>query len=275
MKKIILIVGLVFGFFSCIKDPEAKIPAYLVIDRVDLVTDWANEGSNFHDINTVWVFRENELLGVYDLPARVILPFDGTHKMSLVAGISENGVRLQRSQYPFYKTIEENFNIIPGDTFYFNAAEDSVPKTSYSENTNVIVVEDFNGVGFNLQKTDRSDTTMQRTNDPNHLFVNPMSNEPNEFSGAVYVREGESLVEFASNQEYELPKFNIPVFAELNFKGDVQFDVGIYAQTSSQIIQVSVVKVNPRPDEWRRIYINMTPEVSGNFEASSFKLFIT
>ena len=159
---------------GCIKEPKARIPAYLEIPGVNFHTDWNTQGSNSHNINTVWAFSENELIGVYDLPARIILPFEGKRKLRVVFGISENGIQLQRSQYPFLEEYSEDFVLIPGETYYFNQDTDSIPSTRYRDNVNVIIVEDFNGIGLNLDRSDRSDTSMRRINDPEHLFVNPL-----------------------------------------------------------------------------------------------------
>ena len=65
---LLLISGVICS--SCSKkDLEAEIPAYISIDDITLTTDLATQGSAAENITDAWVFINDNLVGVYELPA--------------------------------------------------------------------------------------------------------------------------------------------------------------------------------------------------------------
>jgi hypothetical protein len=58
----------------------------------------------------------------------------------------------------------------------------------------------------------------------------------------------------------------------LNFKTDVETAVGVIANVGSQSIYHAVMVLNPT-DVWKKIYINISPVVNRESQASSFFIF--
>ena len=110
-----------FGFFatllfsSCeLYNPSEPIPAYIHIEKFNLTTDYATQGSNSHKITDAWVYVDDQLIGCFELPATFPVITEGTHKVKIVAGIKVNGIASNRGQYPFYNPYEQIVNFEVG-----------------------------------------------------------------------------------------------------------------------------------------------------------------
>lgn len=271
--RLLLLVILMFHLSSC-RYERAIVPAYLHVPAVDMITDYITQGTTSHGINSVWVTLENRELGVYQLPARVIVPFSGAQTVTLRYGVSINGIRSMRDVYSMLDPLAETFNIIEGEDYYFNAADDSIPKAQYRDNAKIIIVEDFDGLGISLVRTDKSDADITKVTHPDSIFVNEQRPETNIASGKVVLPPGQTLVEIATSTRYILPKGGKKVYLEMNFTGNQPFTVGVFANLFDRIVQAPVVQVRPTPGQWRKIYINLTPEVSGNANAIDYQIFL-
>ncbi|GCD77145.1 hypothetical protein JCM31826_06270 [Thermaurantimonas aggregans] len=270
-----LLLYLLFSIYllSCSFE-KAPIPAYLYIPDVEMVTDYVTQGTASHGINSVWVTLENRELGVYELPARVLIPVEGEQSITLRYGISANGIRSMRDVYSMLQPVNETFNFQQGKSYYFEASNDSIPKALYRENAKVIIVEDFDGLGISLQRTEKSDTDIVKVTHPDSIFFNTQKPEINVASGRVPLKPGQTLVEIATSNRYVLPKNGQKVYLEMNFSGNQPFTVGIFANLFDRVVQAPVVQVRPTPGEWRKIYIDLTPEVSGNPNALDYQIFM-
>lgn len=271
--RLLLLVFVFIHQLSCSFD-KAIVPAYLHIPDVDMVTDYVTQGTSSHAINSVWVTLENRELGVYQLPARVVVPFHGTQSVTLRYGVSVNGIRSMRDIYPMLNPVIETFDFVEGKDYFFNAEDDSIPRAHYRNNAKVIIVEDFDGLGISLIRTEKSDADITKVTHPDSIFQNQQKPENNIASGRVVLPPGQTLVEFASSTRYILPTGGKKIFLEMNFTGNQPFTVGIFANLFDRIVQAPVVQVRPTPNEWRKIYIDLTPEVSGNANALDYQIFL-
>ncbi|MFN4300231.1 MAG: hypothetical protein ACK4EX_10970 [Thermaurantimonas sp.] len=271
--RLLLLIFLIISSLSCTFE-KAPVPAYLYIPDVEMITDYVTQGTASHSINSVWVTLENRELGVYELPARVLIPVEGQHSITLRYGISANGIRSMRDVYSMLQPVNETFNFQPGKSYYFEATMDSIPKAFYRENAKVIIVEDFDGLGISLQRTEKSDTDIVKVTHPDTIFQNTQKPEINIASGRVALKPGQTLVEIATSNRYVLPKNGRKVYLEMNFSGNQPFTVGIFANLFDRVVQAPVVQIRPTPGEWRKIYIDLTPEVSGNPNALDYQIFL-
>ena len=84
-KKIYIISFILIAFVACKK--ENLTPAYIKINDIEL------NNSSTDKITYVWVY-ENQLQGVYELPAKFPVLETGVRKLELKAGIKNNGTSL-------------------------------------------------------------------------------------------------------------------------------------------------------------------------------------
>lgn len=268
-KKIRLfyLFGLLILIFSCEKfEGDQTIPAYIQIDKFILEKNPnLAEGSLSSKITDVWVYIDDELIGAFELPAKFPVLKKGKHKITLAPGIKMNGVSSTRVVYPFYKIIElNNYNLKEDSISHIDS---TITKTSYKDNIKFAWKEDFEDGGVSLQKRSSSDTGIFKTNLPGNVFEGF-------YSGLIYLDQNQDFFEIETIDNYNLPKNGSPVFLEMNYKTNNPIRIGIMVYYSSKIIQIASVVLNPNTTpEWKKIYINLTADISEHYNANDFKIF--
>lgn len=259
-SSILYLFIFVLFFSSCeIINPEETIPSYLRIDEIKLDVN-SNLGSNSNKITDAWVYVDDQIIGAYELPAKFPILIEGRHKVLIKAGIKVNGISDTRGAYPFFE----------GYTTYVDFVKDSViaitPMVNYYTTTQFVLNEDFESSGILFEKTSRADTTLEKTNNVTDVFEG-------DYSGIVHLTTDKSLFECKSIEEFVFPSNGKPVYVELNYKSDIPFMVGFFANNYLSSEQHSVLTVN-KSDTWNKIYINMTDAASNYSNAVNFNIFI-
>lgn len=267
------LISSIFLGFSCNREElKADIPAYVHVEALNLTTDLVSDGSAAHKITTIWVEINGKSLGAYELPATFPVIASGPTEIRLDAGINENGVSSTRTLYPFYEAFETTIDLQALDTVVVRDDQNQMPSVTYRSFTTVEILEDFDGVGLNMEISPKSDTLLYRTNDSTDIFT--WEDELNDFSGIAYLADKNMLFEIRTEEEItNLPK-GAPVFLELNYKCDLAFVAGMYINSASQgEIQASTARINPS-EEWNKIYINLYSEVNGYPNVLGYKVFL-
>jgi len=259
-----ILTFIVFSFNGCYKfQGDQTVPAYLKIDSISLSTYYPEEGSNSQKITDVWAYVDDNLVGVFELPALFPVLEKGKHKLQLYSGIKLNGISSTRVPYPFYLPIVY-------DDFDFYEDSVQVPGnliTEYYPGLTFAWMEDFEGPDIKLDETSISDTVIQRTRDG--AFIT----ETSKYSGVINLTDDKPIYSAVSFDAYPMPKAGSPTMLELNYKTDNLFNAGLLIQESNQIIKVPLVIVN-HSDEWNKIYINLGPNLSLHPNATEFKVLI-
>ena len=234
---------------SCQKEDKDAIPAYLIIEDITL-----NETNTTSNITDAWVYVNDQLQGVYELPAKFPVLESETKTLRIKAGIKANGIASSRIAYPFYASYFEDIAFTPNETKIIT------PTVNYLDSINFFL-EDFEGVGVNLETTTISDTTLLELVD-----------EDNNYGGGV-LNDSLFTFEIATDELKDLPQAGAPVFLELDYKSNTQFLVGVYINYPQSVVQKDLLWINPKED-WNKIYVNLTSTISEGINASSFKVFI-
>ena len=250
MRKLLtyLLISAVF-FSSCQKDEAIGIPTYLKIDDIDLIEN--NTNSNITD---AWVYLNDQLQGVYELPAKFPVLEEEIKNLRVKAGIKVNGISSSRLAYPFYTSYYEDI------TFAQNETKTITPFVSYLDSINFFL-EDFEGTGINIEISEISDTTLLKLVDGDNSF------------GAGILSDSLFTFEITTDELKDLPQAGAPVFLELDYKSNTQFLVGVYVNYTQNVIQKDLLWINPKQD-WNKIYVNLTSTISEGINATSFKVFI-
>lgn len=231
---------------SCeVINPEEEIPSYIHIDSFDLyIADPGQQGSDAHKIVDAWVYVDDELVGVFELPATFPVLKSGEHTVKVRGGIKSNGISSTRLPYPFYKTYSTQVNLQPGQAVTIN------PVVEYFEGTQFRWIESFDNIGTTMADGPYpSDTVLvQQTAD---VFEGSQS-------GAAYL-DGNRQIFFASSASAynNLPKGENRVWLELNYKANNPFKVGIIANN----VTYESLTINPN-ESWNKIYVDLSPQVS-------------
>ena len=259
MKHVIfLFLFGIFLFQSCKKaDINDGVPSYISIPSIEVVTDPTNEGSNSHKITDAWVYFDNNLQGVYPLPATFPVLLSGKQNISIKAGIKNNGIAATRVKYPFYDYYKSEITLTKDSITVLN------PEVFYA-NADSIIFEDFESTSLILDTTLNSDTTFFIANDT--LFEGNF--------GGVHLASPHVTFETAT-EKIQLPKVGTPVYVELNYKCNTAFQVGVFANyDQAPVIIQSILTINPKL-EWNKIYIDLTSAIINTQNADSHKVFIS
>ena len=239
-----------FIFISCEKDN--KIPSYLKVNNVNLNYN-QNFGSITENITDVWVYIEDNLQGVYEIPVEFPVLEEGIKNIRVKAGIKANGIASTRIQYPFYSSFLDTINLVKDETI------EIFPTFSYNDAFDAII-EDFENSGTTVDSTISSEIDFTIVNE-----------DENKYAFAEIISP---LINFEiATKDLTLPQQGAPVYLELDYKSSTEFLVGMYINYPQDVVKSELVWVTSKQD-WNKIYINLTQTVSESIGAQSFKVFI-
>ena len=202
-----MLIVVTIAMSSCAKfDGDQTIPSFLKIDTVFEYTNNPLQGENSHEITDVWIYVDDQQLGVFELPAKFPVLAKGIHKLEIRPGIKVNGIASTRAPYPLLKPI-----IFKEFEFF----EDSVLQLNnltfqYYDNLTFAWIEDFESAGLTIQETNNSDTAIVITSPANNpeAFLSSTS----KFSGVVNLTTEKSFWNAWSYSTYDLPDMGVSCF---------------------------------------------------------------
>ncbi len=251
-------------------DREEDIPAYLFIDEFQLETKSDNsQGSNDHDIVDAWVYVDGQLIGAFEVPVTVPILIADTARVTVLAGVKNNGRSNNRVIYPFYRAIQDTMILEPGGM-------DSIfPVIQYHDSTVFKWIEDFEDRTISMEPsgTDVEEELIQLTLDPNEVF----NHHPKSLVSGY--------VEFDSvNQKFEnstISKFSIPgnssTYLEMNYNLETNTQVGFYVFDASgvQIARIPVLVLFATEGQWKKSYISLNEDMSNpSYANATFRVFL-
>ncbi len=262
MKKIFFYITIVLSLFAygCnILNPEEKQPVYFKIDKV--LAEQDSSYPQVHNICDVWVTVNGDRIGTFEVPTLFPVIANGKSNVVIMPGIKVNGIATTRDIYPFFDYYVVYTSLVPMNTYHFT------PYFKYKSNL-FRWTEHFAGIaqGYKFEKTTNSDTV---------IVVEPDSCiGPNNYVGNIYLTPERPRFQCVSVDDFYFPTDGRKIYAELDYKNDQEFEVGLFVYKTSQIVVAPLVIVNPHPDSYNRIYIDMTDYVNRNANSFKFKLYI-
>jgi hypothetical protein len=240
----LLLSILVFGGCS-LTDNDQPIPSYLIINDVSVFTT-QNQGAPTHKISDVWVYADNQLVGVFEVPTRIPLLVNGdTTLFKIFPGIRNNGEKSRSFIYHLLDAHDFELALAPGEevekSFVFTYSED--------------VIFDFIE-GF--ESDDHLFTLNLDNNDETNIVSTDESSASGLRSGKISLDDTNNEIAVASIFKYQRAQnAGIDSYLEMDYKCDMPFFVGvIYVQEGQEVTQPLLV-VNPKED-WNKIYIDFT-----------------
>lgn len=253
-------------------DPIEDVPSYIQIDSFRMEDNLlADEGSLSHDIRDAWVFIDDEMIGIFELPAKIPILEDGTHKLTIGPGIFVSTNSLRRDNYPFYNAfIDENFNLIPGETqFVTPVSSYRTPENTYSYE----IIDDFESIVVQIDSFGGSQVAIEQTEDPRYVFEG-------DGSGLMSIKSTDSLAFFRTPVR-DFPGGGNLTYLEIDYYTD--FTLSIYGRAINTGLTdetFELINLKPTTDEdgedvWKKAYINMTSMTSGASNPSGFYIFFS
>lgn len=274
-KYLFSLLIIAFTISSCeIINPSEDIPFYLRIDSISFLDSTKSPVSpvkaGSQKITDAWVYVDGLFVGTYELPATFpVLASAGAHTVRVSSGILVNAQNSERRIYPFFTSYPLSINTILGETTTIKPQAAYDPSSvRFPSESNGQFPETFEGVGTIFKYTINSKVdTILRTSDPNLVF------EGN-YSMLMEMNATEDYMEFETVKAYSLPNNLRPTYIELNYRTDVDLRIGIYAidNSTSTVTDVSFITLLPTNDVWKKVYLNVTNELSA-FSNSKYKFY--
>lgn len=263
----ILYLLLMFFLYSCstIFHPEAEIPSYISIEKIDLtVSDPYIQGTASHKIIDAWVYINDDLQGVYEMPAVFPVLKSGKISLKVRAGIKDNGISLLRAPYPFFDFYTPgSLELFPDSVVKVN------PAVTYSSSAEFAWIEDFEDPGITIDSVYPSFLKIKRTTNSAEVFEGGASGFV-ALDAANYIFKGES------NASFTLPQGGTYVYLEINYKTTASISVTVISNNPTGKAEELALVITPTNKsgaaEWNKIYVNLTSEVSGYPSASDYKI---
>jgi hypothetical protein len=241
---------------SCsVFDKEEKIPSYIQIKQANLQTNYSTEGANTHKINDVWINIDGNLQGIYEIPVTFPVLETGKRIITIRAGIKVNGIAASRAPYPFYEFLNIDTILPEKEIVVIN------PTFKYKENIKFAWIEDFQGNGYSLERMIGSDTL---------LMVQADSN--NSKYGVFCIDAVKQKFYYKSSEAYQLPKNGSAVFLELDYRCNHPFTIGLLVNKLQSSVAHDIIIINPHPNTFNHIYIDLTYTVTSNMDAVDFNI---
>lgn len=230
---------LVLGFIGCRKEKLQSPEAFFIKTGSASVSTVATQGTSSSKITDLWLYVDGNFKGAYPVGNTLPIPSsEGNARVTIYAGIKNNGISATRLPYEFYQPIEIDTNVKSGTTVNrnFNFTYKSAAKFAF--------IESFEGgtQGINMAASIDSDLSS---------FM--IDNTSASFEGGCMKFSLDTAYQFArfqSTYQFPLPIYGGPAFLELNYKCDQAFEVGVVSGVNFK--RAAFVNASP---EWNKIYI--------------------
>lgn len=263
MKQILLSVLLLILMGCELFDKPEKVPSYLKVDGYTFTTNYSTQGSSSSNIKDCWVYINDDLLGVYEMPFEIPILEEGNQKLTILPGIILNGISETRDIYSFMKRYETNINFEPYSSITVE------PSFEYEETVN-FWLEDFEDPSVKLTKdfnSDKSFILVDSINDPN-VFER-------KYCGKVELNESENYFRVVTNELYDLPTGK-DVFLELDYMNTNSLLIGVIVATSAGESYYPFLRLNASEEsdkKWKKVYLQLRENISSFPNASYYKIF--
>lgn len=234
----LFVSGTLFLSSGCATD-ASTIPSFVKIDTIIVdSTSYDSTGSISSKISFAWVYINDNLQGVYQLPCKFPVIGEGVKNFKIFGGVYEFGNGNSATRYIFYDEWETSDTLVVQDTLLLQ------PHVRYNVGLKIPSIQDFDINGSDFVKTS-SQGDYQGA-------YNIGSYEGN--SGYMHLGTGEtSPCVIESGTAINVPK-NLPgYFFEINYKCNSPFYFDIKTSQGSR----SVIGFNTK-DTWNKAYINIT-----------------
>ena len=259
--NLLFILSFFFLFNSCIKnnpDPSwIEVDSWIINSNPNLGGD---EGELNHNVTEAWVYINDEIIGVFEVPFKIPVLHSGTSNIKIFPAIKNNGISATKKIYPFLKPYEINAELVQNQTLNIT------PLTMYKDNLN-FWIEDFEDISISLQ------------NDPNTSAANyEVSNDQLEsFNGNYYGKINLSEID-STWVAYTTEQMNIPkgqnVYLEIDYKNDINLITGLLSISDNGIVNNPNIQLNAQqsnPPIWKKIYIDLRELVSNQPNGAYFE----
>lgn len=261
LKYYYLLLPILFLGSCSLTDSDAPIPSYLIINDVSVFTT-PDEGAPTHNISDIWLTADNELIGVFELPAKIPLITKGdSTKLRISPGFRNNGEVSRSFTYNLMNPLEFTIPLAP-------AEEVEIPLTfTYIDNAIFDFVESFESSGhiFTLDIDGNPATNIEVTEE---------SAIAGSRSGKISLDQTNSFISAGTIFKYEgSQNAGSDSYLEMDYKCDIPFFVGVIYIQEGQEVTLPLLFVNPK-ENWNKLYVDFTQILTSPL-LESYRIYFT
>ncbi|MDQ3099779.1 MAG: hypothetical protein M3R08_00210 [Bacteroidota bacterium] len=230
-----------------------KVPSYIEIPGVSVVA-MSGSGTSTSKITDVWVYANDQLLGTWELPARIPIIAEGTTKIQVSPAVKRNGMYDDRARYPFYTWWTEMVDL------QLKASIILQPQVAYEPDLD-IWSETFEDPGFQFIVAESSDTTLIRFTPAEHPEVQQL--EGSAAAGGWVLDQAHPYMRIYTDEDF--PATGGPMFLEVDFSTNVALTMGVLFLDAGQSVSQPFVYLSPTVEGsgsvpvWNKVYIDLSP----------------
>jgi hypothetical protein len=244
---ILLSTGFVVFFNACkVINPTEATPFFLDIDSAFIKNvDYSLHGAPTSKLFDVWVYYNNQLLGGYELPARVPIIGEKDGIVTLQAGVLRNGLQADRLRYPFYKLSYQSLDWAIGNV------KKIVPQFEYLnyDAMKMYIHEDFEiGNSFTAVKTDTAVVKSTNAIYGNNCGLIVLDSNHRNSDNII-----EQKLDLLPNKAY---------YVELDYKSDLPIELYMLCTASNGVATIESLGGINAKSSWNKIYFDLGALVS-------------
>ncbi len=248
---------------SCVKNNPK--PAWIKIEKWQLEANpllSGAEGELNHNFTEAWVYVDNKIIGVFELPIKIPLLSEGEKEIVVFPAIKNNGISSTKKIYPFVESFRITKNLIKGETVNIT------PVTRYSSITTFAFVEDFESASIKFTTDPNSNANIQQIL---HTDAGKTG-----YCGHVSLNQTDSLWTGITHDAMQLPKQGAEVYLEIEYKNTNDVLTGVLAITLPGTIKTHPhIRLNKQTNPvWKKTYIDLKEIVSYSTDADYFEQFL-
>ena len=246
-------------FTSCVKNnPD---PAWLEVKEWTLQAnpDLVNiEGELSHNFSDAWVFVNDKVIGVFEVPFKIPILQSGNCNIKLYPAVRNNGISGTKKIYPFVEKFEINTELIQNKTLTIE------PVTKYSSYAQ-FWIEDFEDAALKINTDATSADTMIVGNDPQIMKWNRY--------GIVTLNNIDTNWVAYTTDELALPKGQ-EVYWEIDYYNTNAVTTGVISLSNSSAPKnneyIRLNAQNPSSVKWKKVYLDLKEIVTNSSGSNSF-----
>ncbi len=262
MIKLLLPIIIFFAFTSCNKEKlKSPAAAFIVVNNPSVFTNAIIQGANSHKITDIWYYVDDNFKGVFPLGSIMPVLGTGNSKITLFAGIKNNGISATRLPYEFYQGHVINQYFESGKTYTFSPVFEYLTGAVFPTE----VIDDFDiTVGTGSKYMPVSDNPFYIISDVNKVYGGI------ENSLFFTMSDAKPVGGIKTTTALNLPVGGTPIYLELNYKCNQPIEVGVIGGTS-EIRPALTVNASA---EWNKIYIQLSQAVSTQPTYNYYDIYI-
>jgi hypothetical protein len=239
---------------ACVKNnPD---PSWLEVGEWTLEANAAlngEEGQLTHNITDAWVYIDEQLIGVFEVPFKLPILKEGAVNVRIYPTIRVNGIAATKMRNEHLVPYEVNVNLVKNQTLSIS------PVTHYKDNVN-FWVEDFEDI--NIKLTDDPNTSSAHLTLANDTLKWFNGN----YYGKVLMNAQDSMWVAYTNQDQQLsiPK-NKQAMLEIDYCNSVPFTNYLLFVNANGTNENAMITMNKSPLNalrWKKIYILLSEVIT-------------